>query len=347
MVRYHARRPERVGPPTLFADYPILPGTFDELISPERVPRPDFRRALDLLAGMSPDAFARAQGLAELPLLNQGVTFSVYSDNRGTEKIFPFCLVPRMVSAAAFTHLERGLEQRLRALGLFLDDIYGEQKILEGRPILRDLVLGAKQYLPALRGVRPPGGVRIHVSGVDLIRDHEGTFRVLEDNLRTPSGVSYVVENRLISKRILPHVFDLARVRRVDHYPTRLAETLRSVSPDPQLHRGRAHAGAVQLGLLRAQLPGADDGDRAGAGARPLRRRRPGVRPRHARAAAGARHLPAHGRRLPRSGGLPAGQRARGARADPRLGQGQRGARQRAGQRRRRRQGGVRRSCPR
>jgi uncharacterized circularly permuted ATP-grasp superfamily protein len=216
---------------SLFADYALLPNTFDELISQERVARPEFRRALEVLAGMSPDAFARAQGLAEVALLNQGVTFSVYSDNRGTEKIFPFCLVPRMVSAPAFAHLERGLTQRLRALGLFLDDVYGEQKILEGRPILRDLVLGAKQYLPALRGVRPPGGVRIHVSGVDLIRDHEGTFRVLEDNLRTPSGVSYVVENRLISKRVLPHAFDLARVRRVDHYPTRLAETLRSVSP--------------------------------------------------------------------------------------------------------------------
>src|SRR6185437_7327173 len=217
--------------PNLFADFPILPGSFDELLTAGG-PRPDFRRALDLLAAMGPDAFARAQGLAELSLLNQGVTFSVYSDNRGTEKIFPFCLVPRMVSAAAFAHLERGLEQRLRALGLFLDDVYGEQRMLASHPVLRDLVLGAKLYLPILRGVRPPGGVRIHVAGVDLIRDHEGTFRVLEDNLRTPSGVSYVVENRLISKRTLPQVFDLARVRRVDHYPTRLAETLRSVSPE-------------------------------------------------------------------------------------------------------------------
>ncbi len=222
---------------SLFADYPLLPGTYDELLTMTgglhaAAPRPEFRRALDMLATMSPDAFARAQGLAELALLNQGVTFSVYSDNRGTEKIFPFCLVPRIVSAQAFAHIERGLEQRLRALGLFLDDVYGDQRILEGRPVLRDLVLGAKLYLPVLRGVRPPGGVRIHVSGVDLIRDHEGTFRVLEDNLRTPSGVSYVVENRLISKRILPQVFDLARVHRVDHYPARLVEALRSVSPE-------------------------------------------------------------------------------------------------------------------
>ncbi len=223
--------PSALPGPRLFADYPLLPGTFDELITAGGAPRPEFRRAAELLATMTPDAFARAQGLAELALFNQGVTFSVYADKTGTEKIFPFCLVPRMVSAAAFAHLERGLEQRLRALGLFLDDVYGAQRILEGRPVLRDLVLGAKLYLPILRGVRPPGGVRIHVSGVDLIRDHEGTFRVLEDNLRTPSGVSYVVENRLIGKRILPPVFDLARVRRVDDYPARLAETLRSVSP--------------------------------------------------------------------------------------------------------------------
>jgi uncharacterized circularly permuted ATP-grasp superfamily protein len=222
-------------PARLFADYPVLPGTFDELIAQGGVPRPEFRRVVELLGDRSPDDFARAQALAERSLLNQGVTFSVYSDNRGTEKIFPFCLVPRMVSAAAFAHVERGLEQRLRALGLFLDDIYGEQKILAENPVLRELALGAKLYLPRLAGVRPPGGVRIHIAGVDLIRDHEGTFRVLEDNLRTPSGVSYVVENRLISKRIFPHVFDLARVHRVDHYPTRLAETLRSVSPeDPE-----------------------------------------------------------------------------------------------------------------
>jgi uncharacterized circularly permuted ATP-grasp superfamily protein len=232
--------PSDIAGPGLFADYPLLPGTFDELIAAGGSPRPDFRRAADLLATMSPDAFARAQGLAELALFNQGVTFSVYSDKSGTEKIFPFCLVPRMVSASAFAHLERGLEQRLRALGLFLDDVYGEQRILAESPVLRDLVLGAKQYLPILRGVRPPGGVRIHVSGVDLIRDHEGTFRVLEDNLRTPSGVSYVVENRLIGKRILPQVFDLARVRRVDHYPARLAETLRSVAP---AHNARGAAG--------------------------------------------------------------------------------------------------------
>jgi uncharacterized circularly permuted ATP-grasp superfamily protein len=227
----------------LFADYPSSPGTFDELCAASpggagAALRPEFARALAALGAQSAEEFARAQALAELALLNQGVTFSVYSDNRGTEKIFPFCLVPRMVSAAAFAHLERGLSQRLVALGLFLDDVYGAQRILAEKPILRELVLGAKHYHPFLRGIASPGGVRIHVAGVDLIRDEAGTFRVLEDNLRTPSGVSYVLENRLISKRALPRAFDLARVQRVDHYPARLAETLRSVSPDPDAGSG-------------------------------------------------------------------------------------------------------------
>jgi uncharacterized circularly permuted ATP-grasp superfamily protein len=207
-------------------------GAFDELVSTEGDIRPEFARALAQLGAESPDEFARAQALAELALFNQGVTFSVYSDKRGTEKIFPFCLVPRMISAASFARLSKGIEQRLVALGLFLDDVYGPQRMLDADPVLRDLALGAKLYQPFLRGVTPPGGVRIHIAGVDLIRDHEGTFRVLEDNLRTPSGVSYVLENRLISKRVMPQVFDVARVQRVDHYPTRLAETLRSVSPE-------------------------------------------------------------------------------------------------------------------
>jgi uncharacterized circularly permuted ATP-grasp superfamily protein len=216
----------------LFSDYPSCPGAYDELLDEHGEPRAGFRRAIALLGARSSDELARAQALAELSLLNQGVTFSVYSDNRGAEKIFPFCLVPRMVAWNDWTRLRKGLEQRVRAIGLFLDDVYGPQKILAQMPLLRELVLGAKLYLPKLRGVHPPGGVRLHIAGIDLIRDHEGTFRVLEDNLRTPSGVSYVIENRLITKRIFPEAFEEARVHRVDHYPTRLAETLRSVSPE-------------------------------------------------------------------------------------------------------------------
>jgi uncharacterized circularly permuted ATP-grasp superfamily protein len=215
----------------LLASYPATGSCFDELMADGGVPRSEFRRALEMLAAQSADEFARAQALAELALLNQGVTFSVYKDSRGTEKIFPFCLIPRMISARDWAKLELGLSQRLRALNLFLDDMYGEQKILAAGAVPAELILGAAQYNPKLRGVKPAGGVRVHIAGIDLIRDPQGVFRVLEDNLRTPSGVSYVVENRLISKRIHPRLVDAARVQRVDHYPARLAETLRSVSP--------------------------------------------------------------------------------------------------------------------
>jgi uncharacterized circularly permuted ATP-grasp superfamily protein len=214
----------------LFNHYESLPSTFDELFD-AGVPRPAFARVIELLDALGKDQLARAQMLAENALLQQGVTFSVYGDSRGTEKIFPFCLLPRLIAAADWIKLERGLQQRLRALGLFLDDIYGDQKILAAGVVPAEMVLGAQSYRPMLRGIKPPGGVRIHISGVDLIRDTAGTWRVLEDNLRTPSGVSYVVENRLMSKRMFPRVFDAARVQRVDHYPTRLAETLRSVAP--------------------------------------------------------------------------------------------------------------------
>jgi uncharacterized circularly permuted ATP-grasp superfamily protein len=214
----------------LFEVYPALANTYDEMFD-GALPRAAFNRVAALLDKLRPDELARAQSLAETALLQQGVTFSVYGDSRGTEKIFPFCLLPRMVAADDFRRLERGLHQRLRALSAFLDDIYGDQKILAAGVVPAEMILGAAGYRPMLRGIKPPGGVRIHIAGVDLIRDPAGTWRVLEDNLRTPSGVSYVVENRLISKRTFPRLFDAARVHRVDHYPTRLAETLRSVSP--------------------------------------------------------------------------------------------------------------------
>lgn len=216
----------------LLSGYAPLPGAFDEILGADG-PRPSFARVFDALARLTTDELARLQQLAEQALLNQGVTFSVYADNRGTEKIFPFCLIPRLVAAADFAHLERGLEQRLRALSAFLDDIYGPQRILTAGVIPAEMVLGAAGYQPMLRGVTPPGGVRIHIAGVDLIRDPDGTWQVLEDNLRTPSGVSYVVENRTITKRVIPRLLDRARVHRVDHYPTKLAETLRAVSPRP------------------------------------------------------------------------------------------------------------------
>jgi uncharacterized circularly permuted ATP-grasp superfamily protein len=215
---------------SLLDGYRPPPGTWDELYGADG-PHPELGRIVAALDRLLPDDLARLQSLADLALMNQGVTFSVYSDQRGTEKIFPYCLIPRVLSASDFARIERGLHQRLHAIGRFLDDIYGDQRILAAGAIPPELVLGAKGYLPMVRGVRPPGGVRTHIAGIDLIRDPEGTWRVLEDNLRVPSGVSYVIENRVISKRVFPRVLDQARIHRVDHYPNRLADMLRSVSP--------------------------------------------------------------------------------------------------------------------
>jgi uncharacterized circularly permuted ATP-grasp superfamily protein len=215
--------------------YRALDGTYDELVGSEGATRKHAQMVASLLANMTPETFARCQALAELALAQRGVTFSVYSDNRGTEKVMPVCLVPRVIAASEWARLERGVVQRLTALQMFLDDLYGEQKALHDKVIPADLINGSKQFIPRLRGLKPSGGVRLHIAGIDLIRSPDGVMRVLEDNLRTPSGVSYVIENRLVTKRVFPTAMDRIGVRRVDDYPTQLVEMLRSVSPeDPE-----------------------------------------------------------------------------------------------------------------
>jgi uncharacterized circularly permuted ATP-grasp superfamily protein len=216
----------------LFDSYQNLAGCFDEMFAADRSLRAHTQRLHQMLNGLSPSEFARHQGLAELSLFNQGVTFSVYSDQQGTEKIFPICLVPRVIAAKEWAAVERGLEQRIAALNAFLDDMYGDQKILRDKAVPADLVLAAKTYEPKLRGIAPPGGVRIPIAGIDLIRDPDGVFRVLEDNVRTPSGVSYVLENRLVTKRLFREAIETTRVRQVEQYPSELAHTMRSIAPE-------------------------------------------------------------------------------------------------------------------
>jgi uncharacterized circularly permuted ATP-grasp superfamily protein len=215
----------------LFDSYQNLAGTFDEMFAEGRSLRAHTQRLHAMLNGLSPSEFARHQGLAELSLFNQGVTFSVYSDQQGTEKIFPICLVPRVIAAKEWAAVERGLKQRIAALNAFLDDMYGDQKILRDKAVPADLVLAAKTYEPKLRGIAPPGGVRIPIAGIDLIRSPDGVFRVLEDNVRTPSGVSYVLENRLVTKRLFREAIETTRVRQVEQYPNELAHTMRSIAP--------------------------------------------------------------------------------------------------------------------
>jgi uncharacterized circularly permuted ATP-grasp superfamily protein len=163
---------------------------------------------------------------------NHGITFAVYPDAQGTEKVFPFDIIPRVISAQTWRRLEAGLKQRLAALNLFLDDVYGRKLILRQRAIPPETVLTSPQYLREVEGLPVPHGIHCHIAGIDLIRDHTGEFYVLEDNLRTPSGVSYVLANRHVMKRVLPDLFAGYPVRPVEGYVHDLLRHLRWLAPD-------------------------------------------------------------------------------------------------------------------
>ena len=215
---------------SLFDSYQTEP-FYDEMFEAGGEPRPHYRKLFQRLAKMSPDEFRRRTQLADHALINQGITFAVYGDAQGVEKPFPFDLVPRIVPADEWDTIERGLKQRLTALNLFLHDVYHEQKILHDRVVPRDLIVGAAHFRPEFLLADPPGDIYVHICGSDLIRDADGTYKVLEDNLRTPSGVSYVLENRIILTRVLPALFRDLPVRPVDHYTTQLLANLRELAP--------------------------------------------------------------------------------------------------------------------
>jgi uncharacterized circularly permuted ATP-grasp superfamily protein len=205
---------------------------FDEMFDQEGRPRPHYRGLFDQLSAMSPAEFAGRRARADLTLLNQGITFTVYGDNETTERIWPVDLVPRIITGGEWSHIEAGLKQRIHALNLFLHDVYHEQKILKDNVLPMDLVLGCPEYRREVFGATPPKGVYIHITGTDLVRDSDGTFYVLEDNLRCPSGVSYVLENRQVMKNAFPMTFERYGVRSVDTYALDLREALRKVAPD-------------------------------------------------------------------------------------------------------------------
>ncbi len=206
-------------------------GYYDEMFAAPAAPRPGCALLAERLGTLGPDELARRQLASERALLDLGITFNVYGDAHGAEKIFPFDVIPRIVEAAEWATIERGLKQRIRALNLFIDDVYNAGRILNDRVVPRELVLGAASYLTPCAGLQPPRGVWCHIVGTDLVRDRDGRFYVLEDNLRCPSGVSYVLENRKIMKRTFPKVFEASRVHAVDEYPSRLLETLRRIAP--------------------------------------------------------------------------------------------------------------------
>ena len=205
---------------------------YDEMFSAPGVPRPHYAKVLDGMLKMTATEFEESRQLADLSFLLQGITFTVYSDGRGTERLFPFDLLPRVIPYSEWERLERGLSQRVLALNLFLRDIYGPQRILADRKIPRSLVLSCRHYLREMIGVKVPRGIYTHIAGIDLIRDSAtGDYLVLEDNVRTPSGVSYVLENRLVMTRTFPKIFEACQVLPIDHYPFELGNILRSISP--------------------------------------------------------------------------------------------------------------------
>jgi uncharacterized circularly permuted ATP-grasp superfamily protein len=217
-------------PMALFDDYQTEQ-FFDEMYDADGQPRPHYRKLHQRISAMPPEEYRRRCTLADVTLVNQGITFAVYGDSRGVEKPWPFDLIPRIIPADEWDHIERGLKQRLHALNLFLHDVYHDQQICKDNIVPRELIVNAAHFRPEFMGADPPGGVYVHICGTDLIRDHEGTYRVLEDNLRTPSGVSYVLENRSILTRILPALFRDLPVRPVDHYATQLLYNLCELAP--------------------------------------------------------------------------------------------------------------------
>jgi uncharacterized circularly permuted ATP-grasp superfamily protein len=214
-----------------FGHYSPPPDTFDEYFRADDTLQPAIDKVLYGLGSLEPDGLERKRVLADSSFVQGGVTFSVYSDSRGVEKIFPFDLMPRPVDPASWKHVERGLRQRVVALNAFIADIYGAQRVLRDGVVDRELVESCSGYIPAVRGIRPPGGVYVHISGIDLVRDGQGVFRVLEDNLRCPSGVSYVLENRAVMKRAFPRAFEKLNVLPVEAYPVKLREAMTALSP--------------------------------------------------------------------------------------------------------------------
>jgi uncharacterized circularly permuted ATP-grasp superfamily protein len=217
--------------PGLFDHYDTG-GFYDEMFSAPGQPRPQYAKLYQKLATMAPSQFEERRKLADLSFLIQGITFTVYSDGQGTERLFPFDLIPRILPRAEWDRIDRGLSQRVVALNLFLQDVYGKQSILKDGKIPRWLIHSCPHFRREVMGVEVPRGIHTLICGIDLVRDSKtGEMCVLEDNVRTPSGVSYVIENRLVMTRTFPDAFQAYEVLPVNHYSAELGRILRSLSP--------------------------------------------------------------------------------------------------------------------
>lgn len=208
-----------------------LDGAYDEMFDPEGEPRPHYKALHASLLELPADELRRRKQASDLYFLHQGITFTVYGREEGTERIFPHDLIPRILTGAEWSVIERGLTQRITALNLFLKDLYSSAKILNDGVVPRDLVYSCKHFRREMRGFPVPRDVYVAVAGTDLVRLPDGSFAVLEDNLRVPSGVSYMLTSRQVMKRILPSTLVQSGVRSIDHYGQALLSTLRSLAP--------------------------------------------------------------------------------------------------------------------
>jgi uncharacterized circularly permuted ATP-grasp superfamily protein len=203
---------------------------FNEMYTEERAVRPHYAAFAEWLAQTPPTRIAQNRHAAELLFHRVGITFAVYGEASGTERLIPFDIVPHVIPGAGWERLARGLRQRVTALNRFLHDIYHDQEIVRAGRIPAERIANNSQFRPEMVGVDVPGGVYAHVAGVDLVKHCDGEHYVLEDNLRTPSGVSYMLENRKMMMRLFPELFANQAIRPVDHYPDLLLETLRGVA---------------------------------------------------------------------------------------------------------------------
>jgi uncharacterized circularly permuted ATP-grasp superfamily protein len=216
---------------TRFQNY-WLDGSYDEMFEAEGLPRPHYRSLFEMLLSLPLEEMRRRKQAADISFLHQGITFTVYGREEGTERIFPHDLLPRIVTSGEWETIERGLTQRITALNLFLHDIYHEGRCLKDGVVSRDLVYSCKHFRRQMREFTVPKNIYVTVVGTDLVRLPDGSFAVLEDNLRVPSGVSYMLTSRAVMKRIFPELFRLAGVRAIDHYSEVLLSTLRALAPE-------------------------------------------------------------------------------------------------------------------
>jgi len=210
------------------------PGDFhDELIGPKGQPRLAARVLANYLKSLSDQQLARRQRAAELAITEMGITFTVYSEGENIDRAWPFDIIPRVIPAREWQQIEAGLKQRIAALNLFIEDIYNTRRIILDKIFPEAMLAGSKNYLPQCEGASPRFGVWAHICGSDLVRDRDGTVYVLEDNLRVPSGVSYMIQNRSVAKRVFPELFRRQNILPVDDYPAALFDMLAALSPRP------------------------------------------------------------------------------------------------------------------